>query len=210
MSNYWEQHQIRQYFTNKKMNEKLEEWIFRNKNITFSKNYKILDIGCGYGRNIMNFAKKGCLIYGFDKCKESILFINNSDWKKENTHIWIDDMRDPNCLNNKYHLIIADGVLHQLEENYIRKIITQIKKMLFKNGLFFLSVFTSDVSPDNCQYMGNKMYMNESLLPMTLLSSAEWLELLNFNSFVANEISKENFNLDVGLRSNLTTSGVFK
>jgi len=102
---------------------------------------KILDIGCGYGRDIIYFSKhlKGYFL-GIDTSEKGIEIARNTQKSKENINFRCcnfteveDDGYDIVFIANLYHL------LKPAEREQFRK---KIKEVLKPNGLLFLSAIS--------------------------------------------------------------------
>lgn len=103
---------------------------------------KILDLGCGSGRHIVYFAKKGFDVYGIDIAKEG-LNITKSSLKKENLKA---NLKIGNIYNKLpypdrfFDAIVCVQVLHHAKVGKIRKSIKEIERILGPKGLLFLTV----------------------------------------------------------------------
>lgn len=103
---------------------------------------KLLDFGCGAGRHVVYFAKKGFQVYGFDKStagvKQAMAVL-----ERENLHadlrVW--DMTYPlpyeDCF---FDAVIATRVIHHTYTKNIREIAKEISRVLRTGGYFFLQV----------------------------------------------------------------------
>lgn len=103
---------------------------------------RILDLGCGSGRNLVYLAKQGFNVYGIDIAKSGIKI--TKDWlKNENLkgNLKIGDMyqRLPYS-NNFFDAIISIQTLHHGKINKIRKLIKEMERILKPNGLVFITV----------------------------------------------------------------------
>ncbi len=106
-------------------------------------NFKVLDIGCGFGNNLVPFLEIGCDCYGVEISTEIINVTKNCLKKRY-------DINEKNFLvgNNKkipfkksyFDLIISSGVIHyeENEKNFIRAI-TEYSRVLKKNKYLYLS-----------------------------------------------------------------------
>jgi ubiquinone/menaquinone biosynthesis C-methylase UbiE len=103
---------------------------------------RILDLGCGSGRHVIYFAKKGFDVYGIDVAKEGIK-ITKSWLKKErlqaNLKIGSIYKKLP-YQNNLFDAVISTSVIHHARIKNIRKAIREIERVLKPNGLIFITV----------------------------------------------------------------------
>jgi len=116
--------------------------------VTFSKDWKpgkILDIGCGNGRNLLYFAKRGFKVYGLDFSKEMIeqakeMFKKNKIEIKEKQLI-VADMRNIPFENESFDYVISVASLHHLPKKDHQEAIEEIKRVLKRNGECIISVW---------------------------------------------------------------------
>lgn len=110
--------------------------IFKKNNVR-----KILDLGCGYGRHTVYFAKRGFDVYGIDISKEGIN-ITNSWLKKENlrANIKIGDIyKKLPYPDNSFDAVVATGVIDHNKIQNIRKMIKELERILRPKGLIFIA-----------------------------------------------------------------------
>lgn len=138
----------------------MQQWnkIFKNKGRFFTKiqedipkiltlfkkhNVKrILDLGCGSGRHVVYFAKKGFDIYGIDIAKEGIKITKG--WlgkEKLQADLKIGSIykRLP-YQNNLFDAVISTNTICHAKIKNIRKTIREIERILKPKGLIFITV----------------------------------------------------------------------
>lgn len=103
---------------------------------------KVLDLGCGSGRHIILLAKEGFNIYGMDISKEGINLT-----KKNLKELGLKaSLKISSCYekfpfaDNFFDAVISTQVIHH---NYIEKIrycISEIERVLKKDGIIFITV----------------------------------------------------------------------
>lgn len=103
---------------------------------------RILDFGCGSGRHIVYFVKKGFDVYGFDITEEGIKI--TKDWlKKErlkaNLKIGSFNRKLP-YKDNFFDAVISTNAIHHAKIEDIRKEIKEIERILKPKGLIFITV----------------------------------------------------------------------
>lgn len=104
-----------------------------------------LDIGAGEGRNSVFLAKNGFEVEAIDKDKKELEKCKKLAKKyKLLTRIKtkVADVRRFRFARNKYSLVVAIASLDFLKFSEIKKIVSQIKKSLKKEGVFYLVVFS--------------------------------------------------------------------
>lgn len=103
---------------------------------------KILDIGCGHGRHIIYFARKGYNVYGIDNNSSAISKLQKNLSKHGlnailKTNDFTKSLPYP---RNSFDLIIATRSIHHTNTKNVKKIFKEIGKILKSRGLLFLQV----------------------------------------------------------------------
>jgi len=103
---------------------------------------KVLDLGCGSGRHVILLAKENFSVYGTDISKEGI----NLTKKNLNELGLKAELKISSCyemfpfIDNFFDAVISTQVI---DHNYIEKIrycISEIERVLKKDGIFFVTV----------------------------------------------------------------------
>ena len=99
---------------------------------------KVLDLGCGQGRDALFIARKGHRVLGVDVSKTGIAQML-ADAKEENLHIEgiVDDIV-AFTPNDEYDVVLLDRVLHMLGNDSDRRIVLQRACHHTKPGGFVL------------------------------------------------------------------------
>jgi len=103
---------------------------------------RVLDIGCGNGRNSLYLAKKGFQVDGIDFSETSIEWAcqraieSGIDVNFINKSIF-----DFEVLNNTYDYIYDSGCLHHINPHRRSQYLSKISRLLKKGGYFGLSCF---------------------------------------------------------------------
>ncbi|MBI5804651.1 methyltransferase domain-containing protein [candidate division TA06 bacterium] len=106
------------------------------------KGSKILDAGCGDGRNALYLAEKGFSVDAFDVSANGIEKLTAITKQKDITiNAWIQDLAEYE-FNNRYDLIISHGVLHLVKREVWARFIQGMKSHTRINGLNVVVVFT--------------------------------------------------------------------
>ncbi len=114
----------------------------------FTSEMKILDAGCGGGRNIIYFLREGCKVFAVDQNAEAIQavkFIAQTlapNLSPENFQVApIEEMPFP---DKHFDWIISNAVLHFAEnETHFNKMLEEMWRVLKPNGIFFARLASS-------------------------------------------------------------------
>jgi len=108
--------------------------------INLKKRLKILDVGCGFGNNLIPFLEKKYKAYGIEISKE-ICNITSNILKKKYKNFLIKEGNNRHIPfpSNYFDLLISSGVIHyeDSKENYI-KALNEYHRVLKKNGVILV------------------------------------------------------------------------
>jgi len=108
---------------------------------------RVLDIGCGEGRNALWLAERGFEVTAVDK-NESILNALREKFSESDKHLKIEfknqDIKEFKSPSDYYNVILAFNSLMFLKKSEFLETISKIKNYLAPEGLIFLSLFTKD------------------------------------------------------------------
>ena len=128
----------------------LLDQILKNK---FQLGMKVLDAGCGEGRNLMHFINSGYDVYGIDinpmaiKALQFIISSIRPDLSKN--HFKEEDIANLSFPDNTFDLIIASAVLHfASDHNHFYKMVGQLIRSLKSGAMLFIRM-TSDIGIEN-------------------------------------------------------------
>ena len=100
---------------------------------------KVLDLGCGNGRNILYFNEKLTDYYGVDNSAELISLARKKYPQKNFT---IDNALNLSFSGNFFDKVYSIAVLHQIPSNKLRlKFLKEAKRVLRPKGLLVLTVW---------------------------------------------------------------------
>ncbi|MBU0457140.1 MAG: class I SAM-dependent methyltransferase [Nanoarchaeota archaeon] len=116
---------------------------------------KLLDIGCGNGKNTLYFSKNGFDVLGIDFTLSAIK-ISKDYAKKENSKakFKVVDIVEDELKEDNYDIIIDCGCLHHLRKQYWNKYRRNILRSLKSGGYYYLHAF----SDNNYKLGHNKQY----------------------------------------------------
>lgn len=135
------------YQTNKKLeweNNNVPDWTVVN---AVEKNYlkssKVLDIGCGRGRNSLYLAKKGFKVYGVDISKSAI-----DSARKKNVHkkadFMVGGLPELSFQNGFFDSIIDMGCFHTIDLKHRKRYLDETSRILKFGGSFLLRCFSEN------------------------------------------------------------------
>lgn len=99
---------------------------------SISKNSKILDIGCGTGKNMEELQEYGS-VYGLDSSPEALKFCRKRGLK----NLRLGSAEKTNLATNFFDIITILDVLEHTDDN---KVLTEIRRILKKGGIIVLTV----------------------------------------------------------------------
>ncbi len=104
---------------------------------------KLLDIGCGEGRNAVFFARNGYDVTAFDITSAGIEKTRQLAEKYNvNVKVFKADILDFR-LNHSYDVLFSSGVLHYIKPEFRDEILSNYKKYTNLNGFHFFNVFVN-------------------------------------------------------------------
>jgi ubiquinone/menaquinone biosynthesis C-methylase UbiE len=127
------------HLKNKPMDEVIE---FANELNELKLKGKILDVGCGNGRNLIPFAKLGFECYGIDFSKNMIEVAKKKFEKLKLKCVFkVADARNLPFEDESFDYVICVAVLHHLKKSECEKALSEIKRVLKTGGRALLTVW---------------------------------------------------------------------
>ncbi len=131
-----------------------------------NKELKILNIGCGYGRDELFLKEQlNCKILAIDNSSIAIDIANRNKFKNINfKHCGFEEIND-----NKYDVIFISNLYHLLEKHERIKLIRKIRNILKNNGLLFINAISindpeeygkGEPDPDESDSFKNEKYVH--------------------------------------------------
>jgi ubiquinone/menaquinone biosynthesis C-methylase UbiE len=103
---------------------------------------KVLDLGSGTGRHVINLAQNGFSVYGLDNSQEGIN--TTKQWleaEKLNANLVLQEMTEKlPWEDNYFDAIVCVQVIHHADIATIKKIIAEMERVLKKDGFIFVTV----------------------------------------------------------------------
>ena len=186
---YWNDKEVAISFTDRKPSKYITDVIDNIAN----KNIKCIDIGCGGGRYSKYLKNKGANVIAVDKYENMAASL-----KKSNIEFVNASFDNLPFENESFNLILSVGVLHNattLEE--IEKGFFEMNRILKKNGVVILSIFTNDFISGDLIHNSGYLYNSKNRPPMVLLSKRKIKEYIKNNNFIIIKTINEHIT-DVG------------
>lgn len=159
---------------------------------------KVLEIGCGNGRNAIYLAQKGCTVTAVDLSQRAI------DWAKEQTEVnnvniqfVCENIFNLNLELQEFDYIYDSGCFHHLSPHRRVSYIQFINKYLKNDGYFSISAFK-----ENGKYGGSSLSDKQYYMDRTLYGglgySKEKLQILfsEFQEIEIRDMQHNNLNHD--------------
>ncbi len=110
-------------------------------NISVSREYRVLEVGCGYGGNLHPFAKLGCDVTGVDVYQAAIDFAKDNFTKKEG----VGDIKS--CFycrdilefepDTRFDLIIMHDVIEHIHKK--KELLEKLEELLTSGGILYVA-----------------------------------------------------------------------
>jgi len=174
---------------------------------------KLLDLGCGGGRNTVLAAELGFDIYCIDPNEE---MLNQTklklkkfyDGKELEKRIQKGSVFDLPYGNESFDVVICTGVFHQTKSKRMyEKAIKETSRILKKNGILITNIFTNRLIDKSLNKIGKNLFITKEGLYMTLLSKEQFLSLCKkYGLKKKGKIVEYNKDIGTGLRNVLKIS----
>lgn len=125
----------------------LSEIIKDSINLFKDKKYKkILDLGCGKGRNSLYFAQHGFEVFASDISVKSMNSLKNKIYKKNISNIKVHNFSftDIQFEDNFFDVVVSTSVLHHAKIKDIEKGISEIYRVLKPHGCFIFDILSKE------------------------------------------------------------------
>ncbi len=172
-----------------------------------SKDKKVLDVGCGGGRNTEMLLRFGFDVYGCDLHKGMVKITKKrveKFGKDKAKKIIMASMFSLHYRTGTFDCVVSNCVFHNVYS--IEELVIDIKesaRVLKKHGKLALNVICSKIIDSQLKKVKNQKstYITPSGLPMVLLSKKNLISILNKNNlYPITSITQTKTILDVGTR----------
>jgi ubiquinone/menaquinone biosynthesis C-methylase UbiE len=111
----------------------------------YAENDKILDAGCGEGRNMHWFLQNDFEIYGIDTNEEAIAQLRSSNPTLPENRLQVLPVEKMNFPDNYFDHVVSSAVLHFANStNHFKEMLSEMFRVLKANGSIFIRM-TSDI-----------------------------------------------------------------
>ena len=126
----------------------------------FNKDFKILDAGCGEGRNLIYFIRNEYLVWGIDRDGDSIQMLKylvksiNKAYPQD--RFITGQIENLPYQDNVFDAIISSAVLHFAEnKNHFFSMVSEMSRVLKTGGILFARMTTSIGMEEKVKPMGD-------------------------------------------------------
>jgi SAM-dependent methyltransferase len=130
----------------------------------FNSDMKILDAGCGGGRNLVYFLREGYEVFGVDQNRRAIeqvqsLALNLAPNLSQN-NFQVSSVEKMPFPVEHFDVVISSAVLHFAgNEEHFHEMLTEMWRVLKSNGLFFARLASSIGIEDRIQQIQNRRFL---------------------------------------------------
>ena len=117
----------------------------------------ILDAGCGPGRDLLLLKKYGAKPIGIDNSTEMVKEASS----RSGQNVYLMDLRDLDFLTEEFDGVWANACLHHLEEIDLELTLSELSRVIKKDGLVFTSVKRGDSEFFDKEYPDNPRYFKK-------------------------------------------------
>lgn len=103
---------------------------------------KVLELGCGHGRNAIYFAERGCAVDAVDSSKQALEWAKEqAEIKNMNINFIHKNIFDLTIEEESYDIVYDSGCFHHIAPHRRMSYIELVKKALKPNGAFAINCF---------------------------------------------------------------------
>jgi ubiquinone/menaquinone biosynthesis C-methylase UbiE len=203
---FWNNKENIDWFTNQPTSS---YWLDFFNGVADKQSSKVLDLGCGGGRNTEMLAKMGFDVYACDRyegmANQTKKRLIKFGWlqNQAETKIKEQDMTKTGYRNNFFDCILAHGIYHNaFTESDYEKAIGESARILKPGGILCFNIFTSNTIGKGVKKIKDNLYETKEKLPMVLYSKSQFLSLaMKKGLSVESEIFEYNSKVTTGERS---------
>jgi ubiquinone/menaquinone biosynthesis C-methylase UbiE len=182
------------------------ETVFRllgNSNFNF-KNKKILDIGIGNGENLLEFQRRGGIIFGLDIRKKILQSFIKKYKQNPKNYFYCDLNKNFPKINKNIDLVLCKDTIYYLKPKKQFALFDNVSKVLKKNGFFLFQYIQAQLKQNSKNFFSFNLskkslfqnmncYMNKQN-PLPFLKNQHIKKLLKNKNF---KIKKNVFDINI-------------
>jgi len=164
---------------------------------------KVLDVGCGAGRNALMIQKLGYEIYSCDSNKKMVMATKERLPLKVRKNITVSDMTSLSYEDNTFDYVVSNGVFHNaLNFKDFCSSVKESSRILKNNGCLVLNIFTfGDLKGEFIKGGVEKyFYLTKDSLPIILLPTIDLIRILSENNFILSSFEENYVTVSTGKR----------
>ena len=121
---------------------------------------RVLDAGCGGGRNLALLTRMGCQVYGCDRDPIAVdrasRYIRGIDPTIPEDRFWVAPLDDVGWPDQSFDVVVCTAVLHFADDaGHWHRMVDELWRLLPAGGLWFARLATSIGIEDRIQPRGN-------------------------------------------------------
>ncbi|RBQ11789.1 class I SAM-dependent methyltransferase [Pedobacter miscanthi] len=125
---------------------------------------RVLDAGCGSGRNIQFFLKQGLEVFGVDQDPQAIAALqqlySGSEQDFQANHFVVAEVEELPFDDNSFDLVISSAVLHFAKNlEHFEQMLSSMWRVLKKDGYFFCRLASDIGIESSLHFVGNGRYI---------------------------------------------------
>lgn len=159
-----------------------------------TKEMRILDAGCGSGRNLVYLLRSGYEVYAIDRSEAAILEVQRlgatyaTDWTSEQARV--EPVEQMSFADASFDFVISSAVLHFADnEAHFEQMVNELWRVLAPGGKLFARLASSIGMESSMQPIGDGRYLlpdgsrrflvnEERILGLTEQLNGQWYEPL--------------------------------
>ncbi|WP_254664378.1 class I SAM-dependent methyltransferase [Lysinibacillus sp. UBA5990] len=142
---------------------------------------KVLELGCGAGRNAIYLAKKGCTVVGVDLSENALEWAKKRISKEDvNVELVCANIFDLDFQQESFDFIYDSGCFHHIAPHRRVSYIEIINRLLKQDGYFALCSFEENGTYGGSALTDEEVYLKRSLEGGLGYTKSQLQEIFNF------------------------------